>query len=259
MDLLMTPGSATGRLAGLVQSLDLPETARAQRLLHVREHLFSRSQDIRQPDFHRIHTRDLALLFEAYDREFFDGQCRETLNGSRLDFYLSRRMSRAAGNTRRTRHRTGETVYEIGIATTMLFKGFGPNDRRIAACGIECATRLDAVQRILEHELVHLVEMLCWETSSCSAMRFQQIAGRLFGHRSHTHNLITRRERAAEKGIRIGAPVAFQFEGRRLAGRVHRITKRATVLVEHPQGEPYSDGLRYLRYYVPIASLELQS
>ena len=42
----------------------------------------------------------------------------------------------------------------------------------------------------------------------------------------------------------------------RLAGRVNRITKRATVLVEDIGGQPYSDGLRYKIYYVPIAHLE---
>jgi hypothetical protein len=45
------------------------------------------------------------------------------------------------------------------------------------------------------------------------------------------------------------------FEGRRLTGRVNRITKRATVLVEDSEGQKYSDGLRYKTYYVPIADL----
>jgi hypothetical protein len=40
-------------------------------------------------------------------------------------------------------------------------------------------------------------------------------------------------------------------------GRVNRITKRATVLVEDPDGVKYSNGLRYRTYYVPIACLEL--
>ena len=48
----------------------------------------------------------------------------------------------------------------------------------------------------------------------------------------------------------------FTFEGRRLAGRVNRITKRATVLVEDPEGLNYSDGRRYKVFYVPISSLK---
>ncbi len=254
----MTPGSTTEQLAGLAFSLHLPNEARGQRLLRVREHLLSFSRDLRQADFQRIHTRDLELLFEAYDREFFEGLCRAALAGRQLDFRLSSRMTKAAGTTRRVRFGTGETVFEIAIAAAMLFDGFGPDDRRIAVCGLECDTRLDALQRVFEHELIHLVENLCWDASNCSAERFQGIAARLFGHRSHTHDLITRRERAASVGIRPGMRVAFAFEGRRLVGRVNRITRRATVLVEHPEGERYSDGLRYMRYYVPLKSLELE-
>ncbi len=38
---------------------------------------------------------------------------------------------------------------------------------------------------------------------------------------------------------------------------MNRITKRATVLVEDPDGMKFSDGLRYRTYYVPIACLDL--
>ncbi len=107
-----------------------------------------------------------------------------------------------------------------------------------------------------EHELVHLAEQLCWSHSDCTAERFQGIAGRFFLHRAHTHDLITNRERAAASGIRVGSHVTFTFEGRRLVGRVNRITKRATMLVEDPAGLKYSDGLRYKVYYVPIRLLE---
>lgn len=105
--------------------------------------------------------------------------------------------------------------------------------------------------------MVHLAEHLYWDHSDCSAPRFQEIAGRLFLHRAHTHNLVTRTERAAEAGIRIGSRVAFLFEGRRLTGRVNRITKRVSVLVEQADGALYSDGHRYKTYYVPIRLLEL--
>ena len=164
-------------------------------------------------------------------------------------------MTRAGGKTTRYTTRAGEVSYEISIASSILFDGFGGMDRLVTVCGIECQSRLEALQRIFEHELVHLAEQLCWGSSNCAAERFQAIAGRLFLHRVHTHNLITRRERAAELGIRIGALVTFNFEGRQLTGRVNRITKRATVLVADPDGVSYSDGLRYRIYYVPIACL----
>ena len=84
----------------------------------------------------------------------------------------------------------------------------------------------------------------------------QSIAGRFFGHTRHTHELLTQRERALVKfGIRPGDRVSFTYEGRKYVGFVNRITKRATIMVENHQGELYSDGKRYAKYYVPIEML----
>ena len=97
---------------------------------------------------------------------------------------------------------------------------------------------------------------LPWQTSNCAAPRFQDIARRHFLHRAHTHRLITRRERAAQSGIRVGSRVTFGFEGITLTGHVNRLTKRATVLVEDREGEAFSDDRRYRKYYVPLAYLK---
>ena len=76
----------------------------------------------------------------------------------------------------------------------MLPDGFGETDRRVTVCGLECKDRLEALQRIFEHEMVRLAEQLCWGSSHCAAARFQDIAERSFLHRAHTHDLIARRE-----------------------------------------------------------------
>jgi hypothetical protein len=203
-----------------------------------------------------MHPRDLELLFTAYDERFFAGLCRSALEDRKLTFRLSPRMIKAGGKTTRFRTRNGQESFEIAVAINMLFDGFGENDRGITVCGLECENRLQALQRIFEHEMVHLAELFCWRSSDCTAARFQGIAGRLFLHRAHTHDLITRRERAAESGIRVGSLVSFSFQNERLTGRVNRITKRVSVLVKDPDGTKYSDGLRYKTYYVPISWLE---
>ena len=46
--------------------------------------------------------------------------------------------------------------------------------------------------------------------------------------------------------------VRFEFEGRQFTGRVNRINRRTTVLVESKDGQQYSDGKRYEKYYVPL-------
>src|ERR1039458_2851056 len=94
------------------------------------------------------------------------------------------RMTRAGGSTTRLRERNGVESFQIAVAAGVLFEGFGVGDRRITVCGLECEDRLAALQRIFEHEMVHLVELLCWNRSDCAAARFQDIARRLFLHRA---------------------------------------------------------------------------
>lgn len=218
--------------------------------------LLAASPWIDEPDFTAIQPDDLAFLFDAYDRRFLRGFARRRLTPGALSFRLSSRMTRSGGQTTRRLRPDGSLEYEIAVSTGILFNGFADDDPGVSVAGIPCANRLEALQRIFEHEIVHLVEFLATGTSNCGARAFQELAHRLFRHRNHTHSLITRAERAAQRGIRVGSRVSFIYRGRRLAGRVNRITKRATVLVEDPGGDRYSDGTRYRKYYVPVAELE---
>ena len=59
--------------------------------------------------------------------------------------------------------------------------------------------------------------------------------------------------------VRVGDHVSFELEGKTYQGRVNRITRRATVLVESHRGEPFSDGRRYLTFYVPLPLLRKQT
>ena len=251
----MPTAAAAQALADLILAADPPHPLIRERAGRIQRDLLAHSNYLREPDFKAIHPRDLELLFRAYDEQFFAGLCERALEGKKLTFRLSPRMTRAGGKTSLYTTRNGGVVYEISIASSILFDGFGEADRLATVCGLDCQSRLEALQRIFEHELVHLAELLSWGDSNCAASRFQRIAARLFLHRAHTHHLITRRERAADLGIRVGSHVTFHFEGRQLTGRVNRITKRATVLVADPAGTAFSDGLKYRTYYVPLASL----
>lgn len=212
-------------------------------------------------NFNAIHPDDLERMFRLYDEAFFEGQCKALLGETPLDFRLSKRMTRAAGKTSRffDRDRSGNVLtrrFEITVSTTLLFQTFRGEERQIAVSGFECRDRLEAMQRVFEHEIVHLVETLVWDKSSCSAPRFQSIARSCFGHTKYRHDLVTSRERAeSEFGIKPGDRVSFRFEGRRFVGHVNRITKRATVLVENQQGVRFNDGKRYETYYIPLQHL----
>lgn len=220
------------------------------------------SQYLDAGNFTRVHPADLGILFDFYDQRFFDGGIRNLLGTASLGFRFSRRMTQAGGKASRRiiRDRGGNiarTEYEIAISTALLFETFQKDDRPIIVSGLPCSDRLEAMQRIVEHEITHLIEGLLWDLSSCSAPRFQAIASRFFAHTDHRHHLITPREKALRKfGIKPGDQVSFQFEGQNYVGIVNRITKRATILVEDRGGERYTNGKRYEKYYVPVESLE---
>ena len=214
--------------------------------------------------FQRISTTDLRLLFRLYDEHFFTGALESSSreSGHPVVFRLSGRMTKAGGKTKYTKQRANGGLkpgspIEIAISTTLLWQTFEDVERTVEVNGIECLDRLEALQRIFEHELIHTVEVLAWGDSNCARERFQSLARRFFGHTAVTHDLVTQAERAATRyDIRVGDRVAFEFEGRRYAGIVNRVTKRATVLIEDPAGRPYTDGKRYRKCYVPLALLQ---
>lgn len=215
-----------------------------------------------QGNFDRIHPDDLELLFELYDEYFFDNLIRKSLPRKYLTFRISKRMTSVGGTTTRWPGRgiVRPPRFEIAVSSTLLFQSFQDPERRITVTGIECDHRLDALMRVFEHEMVHLLELFLWEDSSCSLHRFQTIAHANFGHTDHRHDLLTPSEAAfTQLGIRPGVAVKFRYEGRTLAGIVNRVTKRATVLVPDPAGRKYSDGSRYSKYYIPVTDLEVQN
>jgi len=245
------------------------EIVERQRRIHDEVLHLSRSMD--KANFSRIDSDDLRRMTMLYDREFFDSQLLPVIGRERLRFGFSSRMTRVAGKlvTHYAPRRksllpwkktavTDDRKFEMILSSTLLFQAFNDVDRPIVVTGLRCRDRLEAMQRVCEHEFVHLLEMFFWNDSSCSGGRFQGIANRFFGHTEHRHDLITQSERASRNfDVRVGSIVRFHHDGSVLSGWVNRITRRATVLVEDTRGERFNDGHRYLRFYVPLEKLEL--
>ncbi len=228
-----------------------------QREIH--QQTLSLSRSIDRPNFTKVGREDVARMIRMYDDRFFGGRIIPAASAEGLTFGLSSRMTRVAGKLvthypEGNHH--GRRKFELVLSSTLLFQTFEDVDRPVEVTGRPCQDRLEAMQRVAEHELVHLVEMLLWNDGSCSQARFQSIARRYFGHTDYQHDLITQRERAARKfNIRVGDRVRFSHDGQHLFGRVNRITRRATVLVPNSKGERFTDGQRYLRFYVPLEQL----
>jgi hypothetical protein len=229
----------------------------------VREAVQRERANLREPNFERIDVRDLAALFDLYDRTFFRGLLAPAAQrncGRPLALRLSSTMTRSGGKTSLLRRRMSDGAirahYEIAVASRMLFMTFTRPDRPVVVCGLACRDRLDALQRIMEHEIIHLAEWVTFGRTRCTGARFKGLAAKIFGHSGTTHELVTPREHAAvTHGVRPGGRVGFEFDGCRWTGLVNRISRRATVLVEDPHGRPYSDGKRYRKFYVPLERL----
>lgn len=235
--------------------LDKRRTAVEELLLQSSKHVFARN-------FQSISSEDLGTLFQAIDELYFDG-CITAVNERYADrplqFRLSTRMTSTGGTTTMRLRRGPRTNrhFEIAVATTPLFETFRVEESTHVG-GLLCHNRLEALQRIMEHEVVHLVELLLWEQSNCSAFRYKEMVGRLFGHSESNHRMLTPRDVARKRiGLKIGDRVIFEIDGHRLRGTINRISKRATVLVPSSAAGSirFNDGNFYLKYYVPLHRL----
>ncbi|MFN0056362.1 MAG: hypothetical protein ACKV0T_29810 [Planctomycetales bacterium] len=251
--------SPLARMLGWTEQPGPPPEQIPDRQQRIHATVLAESRFMKQANFETFHVNDLERAFDLYDALFFERGIRPCLGDSPLRFAISSRMTSAGGKTVRYRPRlpSAPPQYEIAVSSTLLFQSFSDVERTIVVNGHECHDRLQALLRILEHEMVHLIELLLWNDSSCRGARFHALAHKWFGHTAHHHQLVTPRERAAACfGVRPGSKVRFRCDGAEYQGVVNRVTKRATVLVESATGQPYSDGKRYLRFYVPLKLLE---
>lgn len=248
------------RIGAILQKSSLPDPDILRMQAEIHQQMLSLSRVIDRPNFSRVSRDDVARLIRMYDERFFDGAILPVAEAEGLTFGLSSRMTRIAGKMV-TQYpqgsRDGHRKFELVLSSTLLFQTFEDVDRPVMVTGRKCRDRLEAMQRVAEHEMVHLMEMLVWNDGDCTGKRFQSIARRFFAHTDFQHDLITQQERAARKfDIRVGDQVGFRHDGRTLVGRVNRITRRATVLVQDPKGQRFSDGEHYCRFYVPLEYLK---
>lgn len=228
----------------------------------VAEGLLKESTNIKSGKIDCISILDLRILYEYYDKIFFNNWFRNNFKGHVL-YELSRRMTKSAGITKCpkniSRMESDQVRIVIAIGVDFFFK-FDHLEGSKSVCGIETNNSLEALQIVFEHELIHVLEFLLFHTSNCKEQRFKDTVKNMFGHTHSHHRMPTNRRIASEKlGINIGDKVQFLFEDKELNGFVANISKRATVMVVNPNGT-YVDknGTKYMKYYVPLSMLTKQ-
>lgn len=250
-------------LSGLAGEVALRTFERQEILSHQKDIFrdsLQLSRSFRSPNFNRVGRDDLVRMVQMYDERFFGGKVLPLAKAEGMSFSISSRMTKVAGKL--VTHypdgtANGRRSFEMVLSSTLLFQTFEDPGQSVEVTGRRCVSRLEAMQRVVEHEFVHLVEMLIWNDGNCNEARFQSIASRYFLHSDYRHSLITQRERAAMRfNVRLGDQVRFKHDGKLLVGKVNRITRRATVLVPSERGELFCDGNRYQRFYVPLEKLQ---
>ena len=239
----------------------VPKREMAARQKSIRDHLLLNSANVHVENFRVISPADLGMLFQLTDEFFFAGELGRFVEANfekPLSFRLSTRMTKAGGTTTMISNgsRQKDIEFEIAVATTPLFSSFRAGTKQKVG-GVNCQSRLEALQRIMEHEIIHLVELIGTGDSNCHARPFRALVRAYFGHLESNHQLLTPSDIARKRlGISCGDSVVFNIAGKRHRGVVNRITKRATVLVEDPSGDEYCDGVNYAKYYVPLPMLK---
>lgn len=250
-------------LSGLAGEVALRTFERQEILSHQKDIFrdsLQLSRSFGSPNFNRVGRDDLVRMVQMYDERFFGGKVLPLAKAEGMSFSISSRMTKVAGKL--VTHypdgtANGRRSFEMVLSSTLLFQTFEDPGQSVEVTGRRCVSRLEAMQRVVEHEFVHLVEMLIWNDGNCNEARFQSIASRYFLHSDYRHSLITQRERAAMRfNVRLGDHVRFKHDGKLLVGKVNRITRRATVLVPSERGELFCDGNRYQRFYVPLEKLQ---
>ncbi len=147
----------------LVRKFDPLQVDRWQREIHSQTLQLSRSID--RPNFSRVGRDDLVRMIGMYDERFFGGQVLPLAKAEGISFGLSSRMTKVAGKLVTSYPNgdyDGRRQFEMVLSSTLLFQTFEDSDRSVEVTGRPCRDRLEAMQRVAEHELVHLIEMLVW-------------------------------------------------------------------------------------------------
>ncbi|WP_338765165.1 SprT-like domain-containing protein [Bernardetia sp. ABR2-2B] len=230
-----------------------------KRFEKIRQQVFVHSKQIKTDDFKVVSNEDVKLVFSMYDTYFFDNYFNENKVIDRMAFDWSKKMTSAGGKLMYYKVTKQNPIqFRMRISAYLIFNSFKSNaTQTLNIAGFEVSNRLEAMMHVIEHEIIHLIEFLAFNDSSCKKDNFKKLANSIFGHTAFTHQLLTgRMEALKEYDLRVGDWVSFSFDGRKHKGIIHRITKRATVMALDKNGE-YKDnkGNRFKKYYILLKYL----
>ena len=224
------------------------ETIQKKRAIILTE-LLSRDSGFCSVPVKSIAASTLSQMLELYDDLFLAG----CLKRMAIRVTLSSRLTSSAGKFLYIRGMFGRIKQaEIRMSSDFLLRlNQGPFELN----GLSVSTPQEAFLLVFEHELCHALETQLYGKTGHSS-RFLALANGLFGHTATRHKLPSRRQEAAQEGLRVGMHASFCHKERLLCGTITYIGKTATVMVPSACGD-YRDqkGNRYDKYRVPLSQL----
>jgi hypothetical protein len=226
----------------------------------VRQQVFIQSKQIKIDNFQVASNDDIKLVFNLYDTYFFDNYFKENKVTEKMAFDFSKKMTSAGGKLMYYKVTNQNPIqFRMRISAYLIFNSFKNNEAKpVNLAGFETKNRLEALLHIIEHEIIHLIEFLAFNDSSCKKDNFKNLANQIFGHTAFTHQLLTgKMEAFQEYNLKIGDWVDFSFDGKNYKGFIQKITKRATVMALDEKGI-YKDnkGNRFTKYYILLKYLK---
>ena len=170
-------------------------------------------------------------MFKYYDYYYFGNMIQYALNKTegQIKFEFSDKMTSTGG----TCSRTGICIYKIKISRKKLDEINTTNVNDMAVNGIIPRDKVDALQLIFEHELIHAVLSIFVNEISGHGQLFKDIARNLFGHTKTTHTIGTKNKQTAifnKSNLKVGQQIAFMMKKEKIYGNILKLNpKRAKI------------------------------
>ena len=196
--------------------------------------IFSKQYKVRLSN---LVTKDLRYLFNLYDDVYFSGEYKRMIKSTntRLQFgflpgtdVMGLHSYTSSGNTCKL------SISRVGIS-----KLFSNNEKRLWVNGLNVRDRLEALQVVFEHEMVHMYMVLRgWSNKiksgkgkmyySSHGKLFQELAKRFFLHTDYRHALTNGESTGhlTKDRCKVGMNVIFTFKHKKCKGVIIKCNPR---------------------------------
>lgn len=196
-------------------------------------------------------NQHLEQLFSWYDYYFFNNMISYALKKSngKIIFELSNRLTKTGG----TYTRDGLFTYLIKISSYKLNQLTPQNISNVTAQGLHPKDRVEALQLIFEHELIHVIISIFTNEIESHGQLFKDLAFNLFGHTKITHGITDtalsqlnpdQKQMKNKDDFHLNQIVYFIYKDQKLAGKIIKLNrKRAKINTEKGVFNVSYDGI----------------